>query len=86
MKPSARYLAIFVAGFLAAVSLHYLVTDHRQAQRAARAGIVGSGFLFDGVRPQDLPRMSPPRSLPGFVPAPPISILPAAPPPTDLRK
>jgi len=46
------------------------------------SGIVGNGFLFDGLRMQDLPRMNPPRSLPGFVPAP--TVIP--PPPSDLRK
>ena|SRR5207247_10172721 len=91
MKPSARYVAIFAAGFLAAISLHYLVTDRLPPHPAASAqslivtqfdaggpivvatqsnagslvivtqvdlsvlhqpasGIVGSGFLFDGVR------------------------------------
>ncbi len=35
MKPSARYVAIFAAGFLAAVSLHYLVTDRRPPHPAA---------------------------------------------------
>jgi hypothetical protein len=87
MKRSARYMAIFTAGLLAAISLHYFVTEHRPAQPAASApNIVVVGFLFDGVRSQDLPRMSPPGSLPGLVPAPPVSILPPVPPPSDLRK
>jgi hypothetical protein len=36
------------------------------------SSIVGSGFLFDGLRPQDLPRMNPPRTVPDMTPPTPV--------------
>jgi hypothetical protein len=48
------------------------------------SGIVGSVFLFDGVLPEDLPRMNPPRSLRGLTQ--PIPISPGDPLPSDWRE
>jgi hypothetical protein len=54
--------------------------------RQPSSSILGSGFLFDGVRPQDLRRMNPPRNIPGFTPLPPPVLPPASAPPSDLRQ
>ncbi len=127
MKVTAPHAAVFAAGFLAAVLVHYLLTAKRPRQHQPSAmipslivtqfeaggpivvatqsasgslvivtqvefpllqqpasGIVGRGFLFDGLRPQDLPRMTPPRSHPSL--APPPTFPPPPPLPSDLRK
>ena len=113
MKRIAGFVAVFVAGGLAAVALYYLLgVTGSGPQSAARlpslvvtqfeaggpivvatqstsgslvvvtqvdlpllhqpSGIVGSGFLFDGLRPQDLPRMNPSRTVPGITPPAPV--------------
>ncbi len=66
MKPSARYLVTFAAGFLTAVLLHLLFNALHPAPPPASSDIEGKGFLFDGLRPPELPLTN----SPGFHPAP----------------
>ena len=61
-----------------------VVTQVDLSLHQSSSGIVGSGFLFDGVRPQDLPRMNPPRSLPSLTPPSPVR--PDFPPASDFSK
>ena len=46
-----------------------------------RPAVVEGGFLYDGILPQDFPRMNPPRQ-----PKPPFAPVPPLPPPKELPR
>ena len=67
-----------------AVGSLVVVTQVQIPLHKPSSGIMGSGFLFDGLLPDDLQRMNPPRTLPFLTPSSPIS--PADPLPSDWRE
>jgi hypothetical protein len=60
-----------------------VVTQIQVLDSEPAAEVVGNGFLFDELRPQDLERMEPPRTLPGLSVPPPKEI---PPPPKDVPR
>ncbi|MCD6051713.1 MAG: hypothetical protein K0Q55_3122 [Verrucomicrobia bacterium] len=55
MKPSARYLLTFAAGFLSALLLCAFLNALHPAPSPSSSDPDGKGFLFDGIRHQEIP-------------------------------